>query len=201
MFFDLLIWYGIYQIFVIFIRSKLEGVVEDPIAVELAISFALAYFIYISLVVFEFLLNRYPIICCLKIFYIQEIVYLISFMAVIILWHALWDSYDLLVFSSDDYKILIFFITHFVGFFISFIFQIGSSLYGPRGIKITFDAYNKVNKNLHTKDFLSLYSHIRFFDITYLSAHTPIEVAPAKPTTNLNPDQNQLEEAKNAIRF
>jgi hypothetical protein len=163
----LLGWYGLTIMFDTGLTEHLQGVVENPAGVEKLISLAISYVIFVLLFAYQHWLNKHQI-GGLKVFYIKEIVYSIGFICVIASWHAIWDGYDLLVLKTE-HEMAILIATHFGTFFLVFLGQVGTSLYGPRGLHVSFDEENLNNENQSVKAYIAQYAHITFFDIAYFS--------------------------------
>jgi hypothetical protein len=169
MFIALFSWFGISVMFLTGLTEGLQGVVDDPAGVELLIALGISYAIFIILFSYQYLVNKFKIgCCCIKVWYIKELVYFIAFIGVIITWHAIWDGYDYLV-GESPYKLHIYVATHFGTFLVVFFGQVGTSLYGPRGLIVSFDVYTPSNKNQSVKAYLAEYSRMDFFDIKYFS--------------------------------
>lgn len=170
MFLSLFAWYGISDLFMTGL-PELLSYHDDPILIGYIVSFIIGYGIFFLLYFYEFALNKFKFNNCgLKVFFIKEIVYILSFISVNIVWHFWWDGYDQLIELLDPQtQEYVHWAVHLGCFFILIFLRLGSNLYGPRGIHVSFSEHIKTNTFLTVKEYIKEYSAIKFFEITYLS--------------------------------
>ena len=160
------IWKGFWDLSVDGIAHFLDNSMENAELVSLCIAGLIGYGIYFLLIFYEHLVNRYQNLVCLRVKFIKDLVYLVSFLSVVFVWRFYWEGYDYFVLKSE-YKTYIIIATHFASLFVLMLLQVGTILYGPGGLNTSYE--DESVDELSGRAYFSINPRLKFFDINFFS--------------------------------
>jgi hypothetical protein len=126
----------------------------------------IGYGMYLGLLVYQLALNKCKF-NCMKVTYLKDFVYLVTFVSVVAVWRFLWDGFDYLVIDTP-YQTHIIVGTHVATFLLLFLLQCGTIIYGPGGLSSS-SSLEDADEECSVREYLEVNEKIKFYDIEYFA--------------------------------